>query len=70
MNRTSLSSLADNGSSNFSQEVLINILVYYGIIKDVFNSDIDKEGDYKLLASRLQNFLICVEMFLAGETNC
>jgi hypothetical protein len=47
--------------------VLINILVYYGIIKDVFNSDIDKEGDYKLLASRLQNFLICFEMFLAGK---
>lgn len=50
----------------FSQEVLINILVYFDIISDVFNSDIDKEGDYKLLSSRLQNFLICVEMFLAG----
>lgn len=47
--------------------MLINILVYYDIIKDVFNSDINKDGDYKLLASRLQNFLICVEMFLAGE---
>lgn len=45
---------------------MINILVYYGIISNVFNSDIDKEDDYKLLASRLQNFLICVEMFLAG----
>lgn len=51
-----------------SQEVIINFLVYYGVIKDVFNSDIAKEGDYKLLASRLQNFLICVEMFIAG--NC
>ncbi|CRL02494.1 CLUMA_CG015334, isoform A [Clunio marinus] len=51
---------------SFFQEVIINFLVYYGIIKDVFNSDIAKEGDYKLLASRLQNFLICVEMFLAA----
>lgn len=50
----------------FSQEVIINFLVYYGVIKDVFNSDIAKEGDYKLLASRLQNFLICIEMFIAA----
>lgn len=52
--------------SHCSQEMLITVLVYYGVIKDVFNSDIAKEGDYKLLASRLQNFLITIEMFLAG----
>jgi len=51
---------------NYSQGVAINALVYYGFIKDVFNSDIGKDGDYKLLASRLQNFLICIEMFLAA----
>lgn len=61
-----LSRLITQNTFYFSQEVLINILVYYDIISDVFNSDIDKEGDYKLLSSRLQNFLICVEMFLAG----
>lgn len=50
---------------NCSQGVLINVLVYYDIIKDVFNSDIDT-GDIKLLSSRLQNFLICIEMFIAA----
>lgn len=55
-------------SFHYSQEVLINILVYYHIITDIFN-DIKKEGDYKLVASRLQNFMICFEMFLAGLSN-
>ena len=49
-----------------SQEVLINILAYYGLLSNFFIIDIVKDGDYKALASRLQNFLICFEMFLAG----
>lgn len=48
-----------------SQSVIINILVYFGVIKNMFDSDI-KEGDFKLLSSRLQNFLICIEMFFAA----
>lgn len=49
---------------SFFQGVVIDILVYYGYIKDVFNSDTN--GDNQLLSSRLQNFLICIEMFLAA----
>lgn len=49
---------------SFFQGVIIDFLVYYGYIKDVFNSDTN--GDTQLLSSRLQNFLICIEMFLAA----
>lgn len=49
---------------SFFQGVVIDFLVYYGYIKDVFNSDTN--GDTQLLSSRLQNFLICIEMFLAA----
>lgn len=49
---------------SFFQGVVIDLLVYYGYIKDVFNSDTN--GDTQLLSSRLQNFLICIEMFLAA----
>ena len=49
-----------------SQEVLINILAYYGVLSHFFDEIIIDGGDYELLASRLQNFLICFEMFLAG----
>lgn len=44
--------------------MLINLLVYYGVIKDMFDSDI--KGDYKILSSRLQDFIICIEMFFAA----
>lgn len=44
--------------------MLINLLVYYGVIHDMFDSDI--KGDYKVLSSRLQDFLICIEMFIAA----
>ncbi|XP_022222612.2 transmembrane protein 184C isoform X3 [Drosophila obscura] len=47
---------------SFFQGVLLNVLVYYGIIKDIFGSDV---GDTNL-ASMLQNFLICIEMFIAA----
>ncbi|KAL7741900.1 hypothetical protein ACLKA6_012114 [Drosophila palustris] len=47
---------------SFFQGVLLNALVYYGIIKDIFGSDV---GDANL-ASMLQNFLICIEMFIAA----
>ncbi|XP_034668896.1 transmembrane protein 184C-like isoform X1 [Drosophila subobscura] len=47
---------------SFFQGVLLNVLVYYGIIKDIFGSDV---GDTNL-ASMLQNFLICIEMFVAA----
>ncbi|ALC39132.1 CG5850 [Drosophila busckii] len=47
---------------SFFQGVLLNAMVYYGLIKDIFGSDV---GDANL-ASMLQNFLICIEMFLAA----
>ncbi|KAH8334082.1 hypothetical protein KR059_006474 [Drosophila kikkawai] len=47
---------------SFFQGVLLNVLVYYNIIKDIFGSDV---GDTNL-ASLLQNFLICIEMFIAA----
>ncbi|KAH8410258.1 hypothetical protein KR009_010228 [Drosophila setifemur] len=47
---------------SFFQGVLLNVLVYYKIIKDIFGSDV---GDTNL-ASLLQNFLICIEMFIAA----
>ncbi|KAH8394304.1 hypothetical protein KR215_007467 [Drosophila sulfurigaster] len=47
---------------SFFQGVLLNVLVYYGLIKDIFGSDV---GDANL-ASMLQNFLICIEMFIAA----
>ncbi|XP_055376553.1 transmembrane protein 184C isoform X2 [Condylostylus longicornis] len=50
---------------SFFQGVLINFLVYFGYIKNVFGST-ETNGDYKGLASLLQNFLICIEMFLAA----
>ncbi|XP_055598013.1 transmembrane protein 184C [Uranotaenia lowii] len=49
---------------SFFQGVLINFLVYFGFIKDIFRS-VGNE-DPRLLSSKLQNFLICIEMFLAA----
>jgi hypothetical protein len=49
---------------SFFQGFIINILVYYGVIKNIFGSQ--ETDDYKLLSSKLQDFLICVEMFIAA----
>ncbi|XP_030376706.1 transmembrane protein 184C-like [Scaptodrosophila lebanonensis] len=44
---------------SFFQGVLLNMLVYYGVIEKMFGQQL---GD----ANLLQNFLICIEMFLAA----
>ncbi|XP_058452928.1 transmembrane protein 184C isoform X2 [Malaya genurostris] len=49
---------------SFFQGVIIYMLVYFGFITDIFGSE--KSDDPKLLSSKLQNFLICIEMFLAA----
>uniref|UniRef100_A0A1I8N2D5 Organic solute transporter Ostalpha n=1 Tax=Musca domestica TaxID=7370 RepID=A0A1I8N2D5_MUSDO len=49
---------------SFFQGVMLNVLVYYGFIKDIFGST--DLGDDANLASMLQNFLICIEMFIAA----
>uniref|UniRef100_A0A1B0ABA2 Transmembrane protein 184C n=1 Tax=Glossina pallidipes TaxID=7398 RepID=A0A1B0ABA2_GLOPL len=48
---------------SFFQGVILNILVYYDIIK-IFRHE--KQNDEFNVASMLQNFLICIEMFLAA----
>jgi len=52
---------------SFFQGVLITFLVYFDFIKDVFG-DVDPNvaTDKKHLSIKLQNFLICIEMFLAA----
>lgn len=47
-----------------SQGVAISILVNTGVIANVFGTT-DK-NDIKDISSSLQNFLICIEMFLAA----
>ncbi|XP_039440302.1 transmembrane protein 184C [Culex pipiens pallens] len=49
---------------SFFQGVVINLLVYYGVIKDIFGSE--GNDDIQQLSSKLQNFLICIEMFVAA----
>ncbi|XP_055642060.1 transmembrane protein 184C [Toxorhynchites rutilus septentrionalis] len=49
---------------SFFQSVIIYFLVYYGFIKDIFGSEPNE--DMRLLSSKLQNFLICIEMFVAA----
>lgn len=51
---------------SFFQGVIITILVYFGYIKNVFGTKDTTDGDYKILSSKLQDFLICIEMFLAA----
>uniref|UniRef100_A0A1B0C1D5 Transmembrane protein 184C n=1 Tax=Glossina palpalis gambiensis TaxID=67801 RepID=A0A1B0C1D5_9MUSC len=48
---------------SFFQGVILNILVYYDIIK-IFGAE--KKSNEFNVASILQNFLICIEMFLAA----
>ncbi|KAJ1526070.1 hypothetical protein ONE63_009236 [Megalurothrips usitatus] len=49
---------------SFFQGVIISILVYAGVISNLFNTD--DQADVKDISSRLQDFLICIEMFLAA----
>ncbi|XP_046978806.1 transmembrane protein 184C [Vanessa cardui] len=49
---------------SFFQGVLINILVYCGVISTIF--DISDKDKIKIISSKLQDFLICIEMFLAA----
>ncbi|EAT46866.1 AAEL001962-PA [Aedes aegypti] len=49
---------------SFFQGVIINFLVYFGFIHNIFGSE--QNDDPRLLSSKLQNFLICIEMFLAA----
>lgn len=50
---------------SFFQQVAITFLVYFGYIKDIFGGD-PEENEPKYLSIKLQNFLICIEMFLAA----
>lgn len=50
----------------FSQSVAITFLVYYGFIKNIFGVTESGDDDHKNLSSKLQDFLICVEMFIAA----
>ena len=40
------------------------MLVYFGVISSVF--DTDNTTDIKHISAKLQDFLICIEMFLAA----
>ncbi|XP_052896088.1 transmembrane protein 184C [Anopheles moucheti] len=51
---------------SFFQSVIIYFLVYYGIIKDIFDSNTSEFESQLELSTKLQNFLICIEMFLAA----
>lgn len=48
----------------YSQSVIIDFLVYYGYIKDIFGED--GNNDYNGLSSKLTDFIICIEMFIAA----
>jgi hypothetical protein len=48
----------------FSQGVLINILVFTGVISSAF--DTSDDNTIKGISNKLQDFLICIEMFLAA----
>ncbi|XP_050077357.1 transmembrane protein 184C [Anopheles maculipalpis] len=51
---------------SFFQSVIIYFLVYYDIIKDIFDSNTSEFESQLELSTKLQNFLICIEMFLAA----
>lgn len=46
----------------YSQGVIIALLVYFDVISSIF----DNSDDIKNIPSKLQDFLICIEMFLAA----
>ncbi|XP_014255388.1 transmembrane protein 184C isoform X2 [Cimex lectularius] len=49
---------------SFFQGVLISIAAYYGILNMYF--DVPKDVSANYLSNRIQNFLICLEMFIAA----
>lgn len=49
---------------SFFQGVLIALLVYFDVISSIFNTD--NTHDIRNISSKLQDFLICIEMFLAA----
>lgn len=51
---------------SFFQGVIINFLVYFGFISNVFGELDPDKTDPHLLSTKLQDFLICIEMFLAA----
>lgn len=48
----------------YSQGVLIALLVYFDVISSIF--DTEDTNDIRTISSKLQDFLICIEMFLAA----
>lgn len=49
---------------SYSQGVIISLLVYFDVISSIFDTD---DTDYiRNISSKLQDFLICIEMFLAA----
>lgn len=47
-----------------SQGVIISLLVYFDVISSIFDTN---DTDYiRNISSKLQDFLICIEMFLAA----
>ncbi|XP_023938212.1 transmembrane protein 184C [Bicyclus anynana] len=51
---------------SFFQGVIINILVFCGVISTIFDIDKTDKDKIKIISSKLQDFLICIEMFLAA----
>ncbi|XP_046748783.1 transmembrane protein 184C [Diprion similis] len=49
---------------SFFQGVIIAFLVYFDVISSIFNTD--NTDDIRNISSKLQDFLICIEMFLAA----
>lgn len=44
--------------------MIINLLVYLKVIKNIFGTN--EQDDYQVLSEKLQNFLLCLEMILAA----
>ncbi|XP_058062016.1 transmembrane protein 184C [Anopheles bellator] len=51
---------------SFFQSIIIYGLVYYGFIKDIFDTDTTEFDSQLELSTKLQNFIICFEMLLAA----
>lgn len=51
---------------SFFQGVIISFLVYFGFISNVFGEEDPDKTDPHLLSTKLQDFLICIEMFIAA----
>lgn len=47
-----------------SQGVILDLLVYFGFIKEIFG--VSQVEDKSILSEELQNFLLCIEMLLAA----